>query len=228
MHRRDRDDGAFAGDPRDHFHHFELAADVERARRFVEEQDVRLAHERLRDADELALATGKLGRSGARRVRRARGRERVSTAARSRRLRAGRCRRAHALSREEHGLEDGRARRALQDPATGGRRGASARASLSRARSPPSRRKRPLSGRAGPAMQRNSVDLPEPFGPTSAVTAPRSKGPALRSVEDRERAVRKARASMARDIVMLPGLRMDRMRLMKNGTPMSAVMMPIG
>ena len=105
VHRRHRDDGAFAGDPADHFHHFELAADVEGARRFVEEKHIRLAHERLRDADELALATGKpvdlaqgefFQPQVAKRVL-----DRGEILA-ARQQSAG----AHALSRKEHGLED--------------------------------------------------------------------------------------------------------------------------
>ena len=56
----DRRDAALASHVTQYLHHLERVVQVERRERFVEQQDLRIAHQRLSDADQLPLATREL------------------------------------------------------------------------------------------------------------------------------------------------------------------------
>ena len=141
----------------------QLAADgrlrvrVERGERLVEEQHARVARERARERDALALAAGER-----RRAARSRGARSEAARGTRRRARCPRTRRSAARSCAGRARTPGRRARRAARPAAGRRR-----ALASNQTSSPSAI-RPRCGRTSPAIARSTDVLPAPDGPTSA------------------------------------------------------------
>ena len=143
---------------------------VERAERLVEQQHLRLDRQRAGQRDALALAAGELARDSASPARRA-ARGRAVPSARRRISRLGGPRRARAAP-------SGRSRCSRRPSCAGtarsaGRRSRHCAPARSSARRPRRRNRcAPLVGRSSPAIRRSSVVLPEPEGPSSAISSP--------------------------------------------------------
>ena len=151
----------------------QLVADhrVERAERLVEQQHVRVEHQRAHQADALALA-----------ARRARAGDAPSASA-GKRVERDAARAARVLMRASGQPQVARhqgdvvARRSGagrgRRPATRSRCGGAPASRSSVAQRLPRRERRaPVSGRTSPIISRSRVDLPQPLGPTSTVVRP--------------------------------------------------------
>ena len=163
-----------AADVGEQLQHLRLHRDVERRDRLVGDQQLGLHRQRAGDADALALAARELVRVA---VRAPRGRARPAPSARApARSRLGARRPWFIGPRRSRRRPSGAGRARGRGPGRrSARAGAAARSGA--AREPPSRRRsRQISPRVGSisrAMQRATVDLPEPDSPTMPSVSPR-------------------------------------------------------
>ena len=152
-------------------HDLDLVPEVEVDRRLVEDEDRRRLRDRHREQDELALAEGQLARVAAEQV--------PDADAVDRRGDGGAVDRSKAADgvlvgqpAERHDLLDRRRERQRGQLRHDGEAPGDRRVDRGRRGGVPASSTVPAVGSTRPAIARRSVDLPAPFGPTSATRSP--------------------------------------------------------